>query len=88
MESFLYERSNPDRDYSKLNSLTAAIFIGEGEKADAATTVDARIRAVVFMMKFNVMSIHNGIRRQTSRSFHFAVVTNTVERHHIIRGDA
>lgn len=46
----------------KLNSLTAAVFIGEGEKADAATTVDARIRAVVFMVIFfYVLEAHNGI---------------------------
>jgi hypothetical protein len=30
--------------------LTVDIFIGEGEKAEAATTVEAMIRAVVFML--------------------------------------
>jgi hypothetical protein len=37
--------------------LTVDIFIGEGEKAEAATTVEAMIKAVVFMLFVDMLVI-------------------------------
>lgn len=46
-------------------TLTADIFIGEGEKADAATTVEARMIAVVFMVAYFWIRKWCIIRRDT-----------------------
>jgi hypothetical protein len=43
----------------KQETLTADIFMGEGENADAATTVEARMIAKVFILMYGMV-----VRRQ------------------------